>query len=154
MSGGQIAIVPPDNRDTGRSLCGNAAAYGATGGALFIAGRAGQRFGVRNSGATLVCEGAGKYAFEYMTGGVGAVLGPCSAALASGMTGGELFVLDDGQLARKLHADARQELMDADAQARLRELLRRHREATGSPVAGQLLEDAALFAAMKRVVAK
>ena len=154
MSGGQIAIVPPDNRDTGRSLCGNAAAYGATGGALFIAGRAGQRFGVRNSGATLVCEGAGKYAFEYMTGGVGAVLGPCSAALASGMTGGELFVLDDGQLARKLHADARQELMDADAQARLRELLRRHREATGSPVAGQLLEYAALFAAMKRVVAK
>ncbi len=152
MSGGSISIVPPDNDDVGRSLCGNAAAYGATGGALHIAGRAGQRFGVRNSGATLVCEGAGKYAFEYMTGGVGVVLGPCSAQVGSGMTGGELFLLDDGKLAAQLHADAQLAPMESEARERLRALLAAHRAMTGSSIAARLLVDRELFARMQRVV--
>src|SRR5205823_5913476 len=118
MSGGTIVVVPGAGGDAGRSLVGNAAAYGATGGELFVAGRAGQRFGVRNSAATLVCEGAGKYAFEYMTGGSGAVLGPVGAGVGSGMTGGEVFLLDDGALDGKLHSDARWAPLDAEACAR------------------------------------
>jgi glutamate synthase domain-containing protein 2/glutamate synthase domain-containing protein 1/glutamate synthase domain-containing protein 3 len=153
MHGGSIVIVPPANRDSGKSLVGNAAAYGATGGALFVAGRAGQRFGVRNSGAHLICEGTGKYAFEYMTGGVGAVLGPVGRVVGSGMTGGELFLLDDGQIASRLHADARIVPWDADAEHRARLLLERHHAATGSAIAAELLSDpAAISARMRRVV--
>ena len=144
MSGGTIAIVAPHDRDVGRSLIGNAAAYGATGGALFVAGRAGQRFGVRNSGATLVCEGAGKYAFEYMTGGMGMVLGPLGRVVGSGMTGGELFLLDDGTLARQIHPDVRVASWDAGSEDRARALLERHIAATGSAaaksVAGELTD--------------
>jgi glutamate synthase domain-containing protein 3 len=136
MSGGRIVVVPPHEHDVGNSLIGNAAAYGATGGELFVAGRAGQRFGVRNSAATLVCEGAGKYAFEYMTGGTGAVLGPCGAAVGSGMTGGELFLLDGAQL----HPDACWAPIDDEARARLLALLQAHYEATGSQIALQLLQ--------------
>ncbi len=139
MSGGRLVVTPPANPDPGKSLVGNAAAYGATGGELFVAGRAGQRFGVRNSAATLVCEGAGKYAFEYMTGGVAAVLGPISGVVASGMTGGEIFLLDDGALDGKLHRDARWAELDAGALGRLRGLLEKHRAATGSAIAAELL---------------
>jgi glutamate synthase domain-containing protein 3 len=153
MHGGTVVIVPPANRDSGRSLVGNAAAYGATGGALFVAGRAGQRFGVRNSGAQLVCEGVGKYAFEYMTGGAGAVLGPLGRVIGSGMTGGELFLLDDGQLASRLHADARIAPWDADAEHRARVLIEKHHAATGSAIAAELLADpAAISTRMRRVV--
>jgi len=148
MSGGSISIRPAGGPDSGRSLVGNAAAYGATGGALFVAGRAGQRFGVRNSGALLVCEGAGKYAFEYMTGGIGVVLGPLGRATASGMTGGELFVLDDGELSRKLHADARVVEWDEAALARAREAVERHRAATGP---GSSFDE--LHPRLKRVIA-
>jgi glutamate synthase domain-containing protein 2/glutamate synthase domain-containing protein 1/glutamate synthase domain-containing protein 3 len=150
MSGGSIAIVPPHDRDSGRSLLGNAAAYGATGGSLFVAGRAGQRFGVRNSGASLVCEGAGKYAFEYMTGGLGMVLGPLGRVVGSGMTGGELFLLDDGTLERKLHSDARIVPWDAESEARARALLDAHVAATGSAVAKSLAAE--LTAKLRRVV--
>jgi glutamate synthase (ferredoxin) len=150
MGGGTIAIVPPHDRDAGRSLVGNAAAYGATGGALFVAGRAGQRFGVRNSGASLVCEGAGKYAFEYMTGGLGMVLGPLGRVVGSGMTGGELFVLDDGTLERKLHSDARIVAWDAESEARARTLLERHLAATGSATAQSVAPE--LTARLRRVV--
>ncbi len=139
MSGGRIAVIPPSGGDCGKSVLGNAAAYGATGGELFVAGRAGQRFGVRNSAATLVCEGAGKYAFEYMTGGIAAVLGPVSGVVGSGMTGGEVFLLDDGTLEFKLHADARWAPIDEAACDRLVEVLKRHLVATGSARAAELL---------------
>jgi glutamate synthase (NADPH/NADH) large chain len=153
MHGGSVVVVPPANRDSGKSLVGNAAAYGATGGSLFVAGRAGQRFGVRNSGAHLVCEGAGKYAFEYMTGGAGAVLGPLGRVVGSGMTGGELFLLEDGQLASRLHSDARIVPWDADSEHRARLLLERHQAATGSGIAAELLGDpAAISTRMRRVV--
>jgi len=106
MSGeARIVVVPTDGRAASH-LIGNAAAYGATGGRLYVAGRAGQRFGVRNSGATLVCEGVGKYAFEYMTGGVGVVLGHCGPCIGSGMTGGELYLYDpEGESRSLVHAD-------------------------------------------------
>ena len=153
MSGGTVVVVPPRNRDCGRSLIGNAAAYGATGGALFVAGRAGQRFGVRNSGAQLVCEGAGKYAFEYMTGGAGAVLGPVGRVVGSGMTGGELYLLDDGGLASRLHGDARVAPWDGESERRARTLLEQHLAATGYLVAAELLlEPGAIPARLRRVV--
>ncbi len=150
MGGGSICVRPAALGDRGKSLIGNAAAYGATGGALLVAGRAGQRFGVRNSGATLICEGAGKYAFEYMTGGVGVVLGALGPVVGSGMTGGELFLLDDGTLEAKLHPDARFAPMDEEACARLASLLRRHAEATGSEVAQALLSDPAALSSKFR----
>ena len=107
MGGGVVVVrAPPEVPAEARSalsVCGNAACYGATGGKLFAEGRAGQRVGVRNSGATIVVEGAGKYAFEYMTGGVGVVLGPVGPVVASGMTGGVLYLLDEDGVAGQVH---------------------------------------------------
>ncbi|MCC6558989.1 MAG: glutamate synthase large subunit [Polyangiaceae bacterium] len=144
MGGGEIVIRPPREVPAeargALSVCGNAACYGATGGAFFAEGRAGPRVGVRNSGATIVVEGAGKYAFEYMTGGVGVVLGPIGPVIASGMTGGRLYLLDDGQLAGRVHKDARVEALDAAGEEALRGLVERHEQATGSHRARALLD--------------
>ena len=143
LHGGTIAIRPPAHTPLDdQALVGNAALYGATGGSLFIAGRAGERFAVRNSGATAVVEGAGHHACEYMTGGMVVVLGPVGPNFAAGMTGGVAYVHDpDGQVGRVLNA----ELVAADAageddEARLAGLLADHLEATGSRRAAALLE--------------
>jgi glutamate synthase (NADPH/NADH) large chain len=97
LSGGILAIG--HGRGTPASLAsatiaGNTCAYGATSGRLFLAGGAGERFGVRNSGASLVVEGIGDHGAEYMTGGAVVVLGPTGRNLGAGMSGGTLFVLD------------------------------------------------------------
>jgi glutamate synthase (ferredoxin) len=90
-----------------QSVAGNNVGYGATGGTIFIGGRAGHRLGIRNSGATIVAEAAGKYACEYMTRGRTLILGPVENEIGSGMTGGELFIWDpDGEVAGKLHTKA------------------------------------------------
>ena len=77
-------------------ILGNTCLYGATGGELFAHGRAGERFGVRNSGARAVVEGAGDHCCEYMTGGVVVVLGSTGRNVGAGMTGGVTFLLDEG----------------------------------------------------------
>jgi glutamate synthase domain-containing protein 3 len=150
MSGGVIVIRPPRQvpaEERGQlSVVGNALAYGATGGRLFVEGRAGQRVGVRNSGAVVVVEGAGKYAFEYMTGGIGVVLGALGPVVGSGLTGGVLYLLDEegssgGGLAGRLHADAAAAPLDTDDEALLRALLEEHRRETGSHRATVLLGD-------------
>jgi glutamate synthase domain-containing protein 3 len=88
-----------------QSVAGNNVAYGATGGTVFIGGRAGHRLGIRNSGATVVAEAAGKYACEYMTRGRVLILGPVENEIGSGMTGGELFVYDPkNEVPAKLHS--------------------------------------------------
>jgi len=97
MAGGRIVIHPPGNaeylvRDT--AIIGNTCLYGATGGHLYAAGRAGERFAVRNSGATSVIEGAGDHCCEYMTDGVVVVLGRTGVNFGAGMTGGFAYVLD------------------------------------------------------------
>ncbi len=85
---------------------GNTVLYGATGGALFAAGRAGERFAVRNSGCVAVVEGVGDHGCEYMTGGMVVILGPTGHNLAAGMTGGELYVLDEtGDLERRANLE-------------------------------------------------
>jgi glutamate synthase domain-containing protein 2/glutamate synthase domain-containing protein 1/glutamate synthase domain-containing protein 3 len=139
----RIVIVPPPARHARdvAHLIGNAAAYGATGGTLYVAGKAGQRFGVRNSGAVLVAEGVGKYAFEYMTGGMGVVLGRCGSALGSGLTGGEVAVFDpDGTLERRIHSDARVVAADEASRRALRALVEDFVRETASPRARDLLE--------------
>jgi len=97
MAGGKIVISPPADsriRSEDSSIIGNTCLYGATGGKLFAAGRAGERFAVRNSGATAVVEGCGDHGCEYMTGGVVTVLGQTGLNFGAGMTGGIAFVLD------------------------------------------------------------
>ena len=97
MSGGEIILVPsPAARfeASENSICGNTVLYGATGGALYIRGRAGERFAVRNSGATTVVEGVGDHGCEYMTNGKVIVLGTTGKNFAAGMSGGLAYVLD------------------------------------------------------------
>ena len=98
MAGGKLVIAPPEgsrfeSRET--SIIGNTCLYGATGGSLFAAGVAGERFAVRNSGAHAVIEGAGDHCCEYMTGGLITVLGATGVNFGAGMTGGLAFVLDE-----------------------------------------------------------
>ncbi|MBQ8111906.1 MAG: glutamate synthase large subunit, partial [Kiritimatiellae bacterium] len=98
LSGGVITIRPPENPDfrpEENVIAGNVIAYGATSGAIFINGLAGERFGIRNSGATLVVEGLGDHGCEYMTGGLAVVLGPVGVNFAAGMTGGVAYVYDE-----------------------------------------------------------
>ncbi len=100
MAGGQIVLHPPMNsryRSYETTIMGNTCLYGATGGKLFAAGLAGERFCVRNSGAIAVVEGIGDHGCEYMTGGVVVVLGPTGVNFGAGMTGGFAFVLDKEQ---------------------------------------------------------
>ncbi len=126
-------------------LVGNTVLYGATGGELFVAGAAGERFAVRNSGATAVVEGVGDHGCEYMTGGTVLVLGSTGRNFAAGMSEGRAFILDE---AGDFPARCNQELVnldrlatDADDLAIIRELLERHRELTGSARAAAILAD-------------
>jgi glutamate synthase domain-containing protein 3 len=146
MAGGEITVRP----ETGlRSpshehvLLGNTALYGATGGRLFAAGRAGERFAVRNSGAEAVVEGVGDHGCEYMTQGTVVVLGTTGRNFAAGMTGGEAFVLDlDGQFARRLNSElvAASELSDED-EDRLYGLIEEFRRKTASLRAKEILRE-------------
>jgi len=142
LSGADIHVRPSEWRE-GQQVCGNTTLYGATSGRLFVAGAAGERFGVRNSGAEAVVEGLGAHGCEYMTGGRVVVLGPVGWNLAAGMSGGELFVLDPaGVVPRALNGDlAAMAVMDAEAAARLRALVEAHVTATRSPLARRLLAD-------------
>jgi len=143
MGGGRIVIRPPANDAGNPVLLGNTVLYGATGGELFVAGRAGERFAVRNSGAWAVVEGVGDHACEYMTGGVVVVLGPTGANVGAGMTGGECYVLDPSAaiLARVNTQLVEARRPDGAQFAHLRSLVARHAELTGSATASALLDD-------------
>ena len=95
LSGGTIVIAPAGGAAEGDVVAGNVIAYGATSGTIHVGGLAGERFGIRNSGATLVAEGVGDHGCEYMTGGTAVVLGPVGVNFAAGMTGGVAYVLDE-----------------------------------------------------------
>jgi glutamate synthase (ferredoxin) len=139
MGGGRIAIRPPDGDAGDAVLAGNTVLYGATGGELYCAGRAGERFAVRNSGATAVVEGIGDHGCEYMTSGTVVVLGPVGRNFGAGMSGGDAYVFDpSGELLVRLNED----LVTAErvvADDGLRALIERHVRYTGSEVAGGLL---------------
>ncbi|HEX2850369.1 MAG TPA: glutamate synthase large subunit [Acidimicrobiales bacterium] len=150
MGGGTIVIRPPaDDAGPTPVLAGNTCLYGATGGRVFIAGGVGERFGVRNSGADAVIEGAGDHLAEYMTGGTIVVLGDVGYNIGAGMTGGELYVHDPGM---RLPARLNPQLVEAvrpdeEHLAELRWLLEAHVERTGSPRGRRLLDDWARAAA-------
>ncbi|HET7356265.1 MAG TPA: glutamate synthase large subunit [Nocardioidaceae bacterium] len=143
LSGGRV-VVRPDRAATFRAeeqiVAGNVIGYGATSGELFVRGQVGERFCVRNSGATAVVEGVGDHGCEYMTGGCVVVLGATGRNFAAGMSGGVAFVLD---LDRRRVSKERLELcaVEGEAAEELHELVRRHHEETGSAVAEQLLAD-------------
>jgi glutamate synthase domain-containing protein 2/glutamate synthase domain-containing protein 1/glutamate synthase domain-containing protein 3 len=140
QSGGTISIAAGSAASRrGDVLAGNTVLYGATSGQLYIAGRAGERFGVRNSGALAVVEGVGQHGCEYMTGGVVLILGPLGLNFGSGMTGGLAYVLRaeaDEVLHREFVALAD---LDANEESWLRRVLEEHLHFTASPRATRLL---------------
>jgi glutamate synthase (ferredoxin) len=143
MAGGRIVVRPPANDAGSPVLAGNTCLYGATGGDLFLAGSAGERFAVRNSGANAVVEGVGDHACEYMTGGTVVILGPVGYNVGAGMTGGQAFVYDpQHELAPRLNSQlVEAERPDASQLEELRWLVERHHELTGSAMAAALLGD-------------
>jgi glutamate synthase domain-containing protein 2/glutamate synthase domain-containing protein 1/glutamate synthase domain-containing protein 3 len=143
MGGGRIVITPPAGDIGDPWLAGNTVLYGATGGELFVNGRVGERFAIRNSGATTVVEGAGEHACEYMTGGTVVILGPVGMNVGAGMTGGQAFIWDpDWTLDRYLNDElVEHRALDEDEAAELRALLTRHAALTGSPRALAMLDD-------------
>ena len=144
MHGGQLIIVP-DEHDRDYSLAGNTCLYGATGGKLFVAGRVGERFGVRNSGALAVVEGTGDHPCEYMTGGTAVILGPTGSNFGAGMTGGVAFVYDrEMAFTDKLNQELiKKERIDTDeadeARYYLKSILKSHYNKTGSPIAKRIM---------------
>ncbi len=147
LSGATIVVRPMVSstlvaRDN--TIIGNTCLYGATAGRLFAAGRAGERFAVRNSGAVTVVEGCGANGCEYMTGGVAVILGPTGDNFGAGMTGGMAFVHDaDGSFARRINPGSIVVVPVASAHwdGVLRGLVEEHAAATGSAWAAELLLD-------------
>lgn len=146
MAGGLIAVRPPVGsafRSHEATIIGNTCLYGATGGRLFAAGRAGERFAVRNSGAVTVVEGIGDNGCEYMTGGIVCVLGRTGVNFGAGMTGGFAYVLDeDGDFRKRVNPEL-VEVLDADSLAiheeHLRGLITEHVQRTGSQRGEEIL---------------
>ncbi|CRK75079.1 glutamate synthase large subunit [Nereida ignava] len=147
LSGGTIVVRPPmasPLKADQNTIIGNTVLYGATDGYLFAAGRAGERFGVRNSGAKVVIEGCGACGCEYMTGGVAVILGNIGANFGAGMTGGMAYIYDPEQTA--------QSMMNMETlvtcpvtmehwEVQLKGLIERHLEETGSRKAAEILQN-------------
>ena len=149
MAGGSIIVHPPTDMSPSfeaseNSIVGNTVLYGATGGELYVNGRAGERFCVRNSGATTVCEGVGDHGCEYMTNGLVVVLGLTGKNFGAGMSGGVAYILDeDGQFQSRLNPEmvvALPVARDSDIEE-VKGLLEAHFEKTSSPKAQLLLAD-------------
>ena len=145
LSGGRLIIYPP--RDStfvaeDNILIGNVVLYGATSGEAYLRGVAGERFGVRNSGARAVVEGAGDHGGEYMTGGRVVLIGRTGRNFAAGMSGGIAYVLDEtGDFKRRCNLGMvdLEPLVDVDDVELVKDLLSRHIRHTQSPVAARLL---------------
>ena len=145
LSGGRVILLPPKEasfKAEENVIAGNVLLYGATSGEVFIRGLVGERFAVRNSGATAVVEGIGDHGCEYMTGGRVVVLGETGRNFAAGMSGGIAFVYDaDNSFAQRVNS----ELVDIETLKNedidwLREYIAKHQIETGSEVARQMLD--------------
>ncbi|RRR66568.1 MAG: glutamate synthase large subunit [Candidatus Viridilinea halotolerans] len=157
MAGGVIVVAPdPKARFAPHEnvIAGNTLLYGATGGELYAAGQVGERFAVRNSGATAVVEGVGDHGCEYMTGGTAVILGPTGRNFGAGMTGGVAYVLDEaGTLAQRYNP----QLIELNAlsprdEARVQALLKRHVELTNSARGAEILARWDVYRALFRAV--
>jgi glutamate synthase (ferredoxin) len=144
MNGGEIVIVPPADANyeaADNVIIGNTCLYGATGGVLYANGRAGERFGVRNSKGTAIIEGAGDHCCEYMTGGVIVVLGSVGRNVGAGMTGGLAYFLDEqGNFEPKVNPEIVkiQRICTAEGEKQLKDLIANHVAKTASKK-GQLI---------------
>ena len=149
MNGGRIVVKPPKRleKNLNNIVAGNTALYGATGGKIFVSGGVGERFAVRNSGATAVIEGAGDHCCEYMTGGQVVILGEVGANFGAGMTGGFSYVLDEK---RSFFDKCNRELINLDRvlsetmdphRQNLKLLIEEHYKNTKSMKAKEILED-------------
>ncbi len=147
LSGGKIIVYPPKGsrfKPEDNIIIGNVALYGATGGKAFINGVAGERFCVRNSGATAVAEGVGDHGCEYMTGGTVLILGRTGKNFAAGMSGGIAYVLDEHH---DLYLRVNKELVNIETItekhdiAEIKRLLTEHIEATSSPLAKRIIDN-------------
>jgi len=151
MSGGEIILVPSPSAKfdpAENSICGNTVLYGATGGSLYIRGRAGERFAVRNSGASTVVEGIGDHGCEYMTNGQVVVLGVTGKNFAAGMSGGIAYVLDqEGTFEQRCNRAmvTLQRLSDPYESKTLKSIIHKHGELTESARAKEILGDWARF---------
>lgn len=146
MAGGIISIRPMTDAafDTPQVIAGNTLLYGATGGEAYIAGKAGERFAVRNSGATAVVEGVGDHGCEYMTGGLVAILGPTGRNFGAGMTNGIAYVYDpNGGFDSNINDESVliERGLSATSASELQALIEQHVEATGSALGQRLLDD-------------
>jgi glutamate synthase (ferredoxin) len=146
LSGGKLIVYPPTGvqfRAEDNIIIGNVALYGATSGKVFISGVAGERFCVRNSGATAVVEGVGDHGCEYMTGGRVAVLGPTGKNFAAGMSGGIAYVLDEkSDLYRRLNKElvSFEEVTDKYDVSELKDMVREHVAYTNSKKGKEILD--------------
>ena len=146
LSGGKLVLFQPKNsklRSDENIIVGNVALFGATSGKAFISGVAGERFCVRNSGATVVVEGVGDHGCEYMTGGVAVILGGTGKNFAAGMSGGIAYVLDENfDLYTKLNKSLVDftKVSDPDDVAQLRQLIEEHTAATNSVLGREILD--------------
>jgi len=147
LSGGRIAILPPIRSNfaaEANTIAGNTALYGATSGELYINGKAGERFAVRNSGAIAVVEGAGDHCCEYMTGGRVVVLGETGRNFAAGMSGGVAYVWDpnhDFDYFCNMDMVEINLVDESNYRKELHELIRQHYLYTGSKLALAMLDD-------------
>jgi len=147
LSGGRIVVFPPAGSPftpEENIIIGNVGLYGATSGEAYICGMAGERFAVRNSGADAVVEAVGDHGCEYMTGGHVVVLGPAGRNFGAGMSGGIAYVLDEaGDFPSQVNAQmvGTERLEDPEEIARVRGMVERHRELTGSARARYVLEN-------------
>jgi glutamate synthase (NADPH/NADH) large chain len=145
LSGGRLVVRPPEGSPFAAEehiIAGNVILYGATDGEVYIRGQVGERFCVRNSGATAVVEGVGDHGCEYMTGGLVVVLGRTGRNFAAGMSGGIAYVYDAGRtFGQRVNLELVDvEPLDRDDSAQVRALVERHRLETDSAVATALLE--------------
>ena len=147
LSGGKLIVYPPENTGYEASeniIVGNVALYGATSGKAFISGIAGERFAVRNSGATAVVEGCGDHGCEYMTGGRAVIMGPVGKNFAAGMSGGIAYVLDpDDTLYKRLNKDmvSLEPVTDKYDVQELKNLIDEHVKNTGSKKGEKILSE-------------
>ena len=146
MNGGILTIIPPkiDKTSSEQVILGNTCLYGATGGKLFALGKSGERFAVRNSGATAVTEGAGDHCCEYMTGGKVVILGSTGRNIGAGMTGGIAFIIDENNdLSNKVNKEivSIHKITTSKQEDILLEIIREYRAKTNSLKAAKIIEN-------------
>ena len=161
MSGGKLVLTPPEKSPFKASeniIVGNVALYGATSGKAYICGVAGERFCVRNSGATAVAEGCGDHGLEYMTGGRAVILGTTGKNFAAGMSGGIAYVLDrDHSLYRKINKDMveLEEVTEKYDIEELKSILEDYVKSTDSELGKEILDNFdAELPGFKKVIAR